>query len=225
MADSASDGATGSKGRSLIKTLGLVIGVAVVTSLVTAWFTVFYLSPGAFQPVKLSRDEQVALDAKLKALNLELHSTPATEKRRADVLTPERYSEENASRAVSFSERELNALIAANTDLADKVAIDLSPDLISAKILIPVDPDMPILGGRTLKITTGVQLNYKSGRPVVVLKGVSLWGVPMPNAWLGNLKNVDLIREYGDEGFWRAFAAGVDHISVGDGRLTVKLKE
>jgi hypothetical protein len=97
--------------------------------------------------------------------------------------------------------------------------------LISAKILIPVDPDMPISGGGSLKITTGVQLNYKSGSRVVVLKGVGLWSVPRPNAWLGNLKNVDLVREHGDEGFSRAFAAGVDRISVGDGRLTVKLKE
>lgn len=84
---------------------------------------------------------------------------------------------------------------------------------------------MPILGGKTLKIAAGLELGYKNRKPVVALKGVSLWGVPIPNAWLGNLKNVDLVHEYGNEGFWQAFAAGVDNISVGEGRLTVKLKE
>jgi hypothetical protein len=53
-----------------------------------------------------------------QALNFALRSAPATEKRRADALKPGRYSEENASREVSFSEREVNALIAANADLA-----------------------------------------------------------------------------------------------------------
>ena len=84
---------------------------------------------------------------------------------------------------------------------------------------------MPLLGGKTFKMAAGLGLSYTNGKPVVVLKGVSLWGVPIPNAWLGNLKNVDLVQNYGDEGFWQAFAGGVDNISVGDGRLTVKLKE
>ena len=35
-------------------------------------------------------------------------------------------------------------------------------------------------------------MRYANGRPVMVLKGVSVWGVPLPNAWLGNLKNIDL---------------------------------
>ena len=29
----------------------------------------------------------------------------------------------------------------------------------------------------------------------------------------------------GDQGFWSAFAAGIEHISVTDGQLTIKLKE
>jgi hypothetical protein len=191
----------------------------------TVWLTMSYLFPKAFVPVTLNHEEQVVLDAKLKNLNVELRTTPARGKESPAVLQPQRYREEKAAREVTFSQREVNALIATNTDLASKVAIDLSPDLVSARILIPLDPDMPLLGGKTLKMAAGLELGYKDSRPIVVLKGVSLWGVPIPNAWLGNLKNVDLVHEYGNEGFWQAFAAGVDNISVGDGRLTVKLKE
>jgi hypothetical protein len=51
-------------------------------------------------------------------------------------------------------------------------------------------------------------------------------GVPIPNAWLGGLKNIDLVEYYGTEsGFWKAFADGVDSISIEDGNLTMVLKE
>ncbi|RLC98833.1 MAG: arginine N-succinyltransferase, partial [Chloroflexota bacterium] len=62
--------------------------------------------------------------------------------------------------------------------------------------------------------------------PRVVLRGVSVMGVPIPNAWLGGLKNVDLIGEFGDEqGFWSGFSQGVEDIRVEDGELRIKLKE
>ena len=51
-------------------------------------------------------------------------------------------------------------------------------------------------------------------------------GVPMPNAWLGGIKNIDLVKEFGgDKGFWKTFADGVDSISVVDGFLDIRLKE
>ena len=120
----------------------------------------------------------------------------------------------------------MNALLAKNTDLARKLAIDLSEDLASAKLLIPLDEELPVLGGKTLKVTAGLELSYRNQRPVVALRGVSLWGVPIPNAWLGNMKNVDLVREFGDrEGFWKSFADGIDEIKVSEGQLLVRLKE
>jgi hypothetical protein len=72
----------------------------------------------------------------------------------------------------------------------------------------------------------GVELAYQGGKPIVILRGVSIMGVPIPNAWLGNLKNIDLVKEFGtEEGFWKSFAAGVDDIQVREGSLIVKLKE
>lgn len=225
-ADAAGNGQARPKGRSFLKTLLVVIVVAVVTSVATVWLTNVYLFPKAFTPVTLNHDEQAALDSKLQALDVQVRTKPAKGAGTgAGTLKPERYSEEGASREVTFTEREINALLANNTDLASKVAIDLSPNLISARIIVPIDPDMPVLGGKTLRMSAGLELSFKSRRPVVVVRGVSLWGVPLPNAWLGNIKNVDLIQAYGDEGFWKAFAAGIDNIAVEEGRLTIKLKE
>ena len=92
-------------------------------------------------------------------------------------------------------------MIAKNTDLPEKLAIDLAENMVSIKLLIPLDPDFPMLGGKTLKVKAGAELAYRDGRPVIKLKGISLMGVPMPNAWLGGIKNIDLIKEFGRIGF------------------------
>lgn len=55
--------------------------------------------------------------------------------------------------------------------------------------------------------------DYRDGQPVVVLKGVTLMGVLLPNAGLCEIKNIDLVWEFGGEaGFRKSFADGVDHI-------------
>ena len=93
-------------------------------------------------------------------------------------------------------------------------------------MLVPVDPDFPLLGGKTLRVSTGIEMAYHGGRPQIILKGVSIMGVPIPNSWLGGLKNVDLIGEFGDDqGFWSGFAQGVEDIQVQDGKLSIKLKQ
>lgn len=218
--------------RSFLKTILLVVIVASVTSALTLALTTVQVFPRSFKPVELNHDEKIVLDMKVQNLENGLKKTPDTPTKTVKMprpatqnapLVPEKYSEEGASREVTFTEREINALIGENTDLANRVAVDFSPDLISVKALIPLDPELPVFGGKTLRLSAGAEVLYKSGRPAVILKGVSLWGVPLPNDWLGDLKNIDLIDQYGDKGFWKAFAAGVENIAVGDGTLTVKL--
>jgi len=212
------------------KIFGIVVAACVVSILIALTAVYFFLFPGPFTPVTLNQKEEQTLERKLDRLG-SLQGTPgrhgdrrAAAKSRA--LEPEPYSESTASREIVFTERELNALLARNTDLASKLAIDLSPDLASAKLLVPLDEDLPFLGGKTLRVTAGLEMSYRGARPVVILRGISLWGVPIPNAWLGNIKNVDLVREFGNEqGFWKTFADGVDKIEIGEGRLRLKLKE
>jgi hypothetical protein len=222
--------------RSPLKIVLVVVAIAIVTSVITVWLTLTYLSPREFKPVKLTEREAQELDAKLARLDpaREPAASPARHGNDRQVvrdkpgvpLTPERYSEAGASRQITLSERELNGLLARNTDLAQKLAIDLSRDMASAKLIIPIDPDVPLLGGKTLRVAAGLELRNDDGNPVVMLKGVSLWGVPIPNAWLGGIKNVDLVEKFGDEsGFWELFAAGVENIRVEEGNLSIKLKE
>ncbi|PHS22552.1 MAG: arginine N-succinyltransferase [Methylophaga sp.] len=212
-----------------MSTFKIVLLTFFITVIATFFAVKYYLSPRPFTPVELSQKEESTLNAKLQHFGLPALASSASEpanETEKPALEPEAYTEEGAKREISFSEKELNALLARNTDLADKIVIDLADNLASAKIIIPLDPDFPILGGKTLKVTGGAEFAFKDGRPVVILKGVSIWGVPIPNSWLGNLKNVDLVSEFGgDEGFWKSFAEGVSNIQIEEGQLKIKLKE
>lgn len=214
------------KNNSLLLIIGGVILTVVLTVGITLWVVNHYFFPNNFQPVVLSQKENQQLDNKLDQFswlgNANANSS-ATENKKFE---PETYSELGAKREINLSERELNALLAKNTDLANKIAVDLSDDLASGKLLMRMDDDFPILGGKTLKISAGMELAFANKRPIIKLKGVSIMGVPIPNAWLGGLKNVDLINEFGqDEGFWKAFGDGIEEIHVAEGNLIIRLKE
>jgi len=221
-----------SRGFRGIHILWIVLATIVLTMAVTFWVVRTYIYAKDFQPVELSAGERQTLDAKLRVLGYDpgpataSQAGPATRETDEEWLRSERYSEAGAQREVRFSERELNAMVANNRDLAKKLSLDLGDDLVSARLLVPVDPDFPILGGKTLRVSTGVEMAFRDAKPVVILKGVSIMGIPIPNAWLGGLKNIDLISEFGDEkGFWSAFADGVENIRVEEGQLKVELKE
>jgi len=210
------------------KMFGLVVGACVLTAFLTVMGLKLYLFPGAFKPVTLNAKEERILEEKVARITPAEADKVAGAERKNDrpALEPMPYSEEGAIREISFTERELNALIAKNTDLAPKLAIDLSENLASARLRIPLDPDMPILGGETLKASAGLELGYADNKPIVILKGVMLWGVPIPNAWLGNLKNIDLVQEFeSEQGFWNSFAQGIDMIAVENEKITVRFKE
>lgn len=239
-------------GLSWLQVTGLVLAAVAASVTLTLYFAQSWLFPKPFQPVSLSAAESSQLDLKLARLEhwgeIQPPENPAAPRpdrsgatarsearldapagQRVEPLEmpkPEPYSEDDLSREINFNERELNALLANSTDLASRLALDLADDLISANMLITLPPDFPFMGGKTLRVRAGLELAYRASKPVVVLRGVSIMGVPMPNAWLGDLKNVDLIEQFGtDQGFWQTFAGGVESIRVQEGKLQVRLKE
>jgi hypothetical protein len=230
---SSMDNTGGKQGLRWPQVVLIILVTMAVTIGGTYWFVKTYVFAREFKPVELSVKEEQVLENKLRALgyDVDVKSPERLEDQSADIddrgfLKPERYTEDGARREVSFNERELNALLAKNTDLAKKLAIDLSDDLVSAKLLLPLEEDFPVLGGKTLRLNAGVEMAYAGEKPVIVLKGVSVMGVPVPNAWLGGLKNIDLVGEFGaDEGFWKSFSDGVENIQVEDGRIRVRLRE
>lgn len=212
------------KGFSGLQVFGVVLVTMLVTVVAGWWLVGTYLFPSELRPVELSREELIQLDRKLEMLGV--YSRPVDGAQQDDRIVPEAYSEEGAPRFIEISERELNSLFARDPQLGSRMAVDLSPDLVSVTALLPVPEDSPLMPGQNLRVRAGAEFSFAGGRPVLKLKGVTVMGVPLPNAWLGNMKNIDLIAEGGTEGeFWQAFANGVAGVEVAEGRLRVDLKE
>lgn len=223
MNEPAADASTrgGRRGFSGWQVSGIVLLTVIVTAGVGSWLLGQYVFADDLDPVELQADEQREVEGKLRVLRGEVRDgEPPGD------AQPERYTEAGADRVVQFSQRELNGLLANDPDLAQRVAFDLSDDLLSVVLLVPVEEGFPVLGGRTVRVHAGVELAYHEGEPVVRLMGVSVMGIPLPNAWLGDLGNVDLVEEFGAEpGFWRSFADGVADLRVEDGQLRIELRE
>jgi hypothetical protein len=205
-----------------------VFGLVAIAVLITAGVSILvfkiYFFPSEFKPVNLNSQEEKVLAEKFE--NLDSIVAGASSQKNDALTEPVPYSEEGIKREIGFTERELNGLLAKNTDLAKKLAIDLSDDLISVKLILPVDEDFPIIGGKIIRLKSGVVFTYTNDKPVVILKGITIMGVPIPNAWLGGIKNIDLIEKFGtDRGFWKTFSDGVEDIRVEEGLLKIKLKE
>ena len=226
--------ATPAKRYSGSQVFAIVLGVFFVTVVVTVLVVRFFFFPPPFSPVELNDREKRELAGKLDVIEeasgvslMDMFGGVRDDELTPEgYLKPEPYSENEGNREIYLTEREINALLANNTDLAKKATVDLSRDLLSARLLIPVDSDFPVLGGKTLRVRAGLELSYREGRPVVKLRGISLMGVPLPNAWLGGLKNVDLVEEFGGgPGFWNGFSEGIDTIEVKEGKLYLRLRE
>lgn len=212
--------------------LGIIALFFIVVITVSVWWIKHNLYANPFNPTKLNEREQQVLKTKLERLEQSFQKqgkfsgTRTDEEMTKGRPEPEGYTEDPARREIRISQKELNALIAKDEKAARQIAINLSDDMISLKLIIPVDKDIPFLGGKTLRLSCGVTLRHKSGKPVVALRGVSIGGIPIPNAWLGNLKNVDLVHEFnGQHGFWGTLSKGVEDIKVSNGSLRIKLRE
>jgi hypothetical protein len=212
---------------SRVKRVLLVTFVLLVAVLLLAGFWVRRnLYASRFSPVALGQQEREVLAAKMARFR-EKDPFPGNHSSLpGKPLAPEPYSEEGASREIRLTERELNGLVANTPDIAERVAIDLSDDLISVKLVLPVDDAVPVLGGKRIRLHMGLAVHYEGKKPIIALKGVSLGGIPLPNAWLWNLKNVNLLTEFGGgDGFWEVFTAGVRSIRVRRGELRIELSE
>lgn len=228
------NGPTTTTGSSKFRLSGFqIFGISLIlaTILFTTWWMSNNIYAAPFPPTQLTTLEQQTLEAKLAQIS-KAHppaidsgaSRPAESP--SGPLAPEPYDENHGKREIHLSEKELNALIAKDPETAKHVAVDLTDDLVSVKLLVPMAHDFPVLGGKTLKLHLGVVLKYVDNRPVVAIRGMSLGGVPLPQSWWGDIKNVNLVEKFGTEGgFWNQFAKGVERISIQEGQFRIKLKE
>ncbi|WNM57867.1 hypothetical protein [Candidatus Nitrospira allomarina] len=210
----------------------LFIGLAVLaTTLGVVWWMNQYVYATMFQPTRLAESEQQVLNAKmahlLQTADVASSSVSKPSPSTADLpLEPVPYSEKDSIRQIQLTEREVNALIATDSYMARHVAVDMADDLVSVQLVVPINHEMPIVGGKMLKINFGLELSYTNGKPMVAMRGISLGGIPLPSAWWGDIKNTNLVEEFGGSGgFWDQFSKGVKDMKIQDGQLHVMLNE
>jgi hypothetical protein len=196
-----------STGKKLLVTASVLLGIAGLTFGSATWWYQLNLNASPFKPVQLSVAEQQAVEAKIASL--EKPADPA--------------------KTLVLNEREINGYLE-QQGLGENLKVSIRNGNIEAQILTPVDPDVPLLGGHTVRVKIAVNTLLDADRRLALsLDDVSVGGISLPNAWLGNLKGMNLFDEAnlgaGDSNFIKSFAAGIKDLQVRSGEIRLILND
>jgi len=194
----------------------LIILVALIGGL-WWWFT------RPIQPVVLTPQELATVEQKVAVIQSADPAVPLT----TPVPTAAGPSEpvyERGKKEIVLTEREINGLLNANTDLGQSLSFQLGTDVVLARIETDLDPDLPFIGGRKFKARAKFIVSEGSGQPSFVIDDLTIWGISLPNEWLGGLKGRNLFAEIlGSE--TNGKLPGIESFSIRPGEIFIKLKE
>ena len=159
-------------------------------------------------PTVLSPGEQQALEQKLAVIE---------EAEEAPDYVP-------GDKVIVLTERELNGLLEQH-NLGDQVQLDLGKDALHARVQTKIPADSPIFPDKTLKGRARFLLTEENGSPSVVLDDVTIWGISLPNAWLGNIKGENLVELVADELQNNFIADGIESLQVNRNEIVIHLAE
>ena len=201
--------------KPVLMVTGIVLTCCLLTALGTVWWVKRNIYASPLRPVELSQSEQSALNEKLAQLELAEEIVPAEPA--PPVADP---------RTISLTSKEINAFLA-KQGIGEQVKLDLSSNRIAANFLLPIDKDAPLFAGTTLRIRLAISaLMNEAGKLVVKVDDISLGGIPLPNAWLGDIKGLDLITgDIGADPAVQRFVAGIKDFQLEDGRIRIQLND
>jgi arginine N-succinyltransferase len=206
--------------------LALILVTAVIAVAATLWWL-----KRPIEPVTLDAKEQAVLDEKVRVFEQARENPPATH-----APAPGQPNEGGApapepvylpgSKTLRLTERELNALLNQNTELGDKVRIELARDAVHAYLAVPIPPDFPIGGGTTFRARGRFQIKVVEGEvPTAILEDVTVLGLSLPRAWLADLKGRNFFGEEARKAGKGAFLQGVKSLKVEPGNLVLEVHE
>lgn len=194
------------KGSCLLKGMFVLALLALVAGGLWWWMN------RPIEPVVLSAQEMRVAEEKVEALQAPEPAELATAEYQA------------GTREIVLSEKELNGLLNQHTSLGNQLQFELAQDALHARVEMDLDPGLPIVGGRRLKARARCLLQQDDAGVHLVVEDVTVWGVSLPNDWLGGIKGRDLIGELlGEES--SGGLAGVKSIHVEPGQIRIELKE
>ncbi len=200
--------------KKLLIICAIVLGVAGLSVAATAWWVKRNIYASALNPVQLSEKEQVAFDQKVQVIKAE-----------ADEKTSEQQAAA-AKRTLTITEKEINSYLA-KQGVGESFKVSLGDGDASVTVLAPVDKDVPVIGGTTVRVR--VALNARMDvvhNCSLSFTDVSLGGISVPNAWLGGMKGVNLLASNVEsDPLARKFIAGIREFEIKDGAIRVLLNE
>ena len=217
---------------------GLLLGLMLLV-VATVAMTVWYLQR-PIQPVQLSTSEKAVVEKKLDRLG----HTPVSASRASGasipsprvpgapvpesavtMLEPDRPYEPGA-KVLRLTERELNGLLNANTDLGKTVRLELGRDAINAYVTAPIPEDVPIMGGKIFRARGRFRVALTNDAAAcAILEDVTVFGLSLPKAWLGGIKGENLLGDAMGTRQGSPILKGIKSLRVEPGALVLEVAD
>ena len=192
----------------------------------TVAITIWYVQR-PIQPVVLSAAETAAVELKLEQLAGTTNRGPHATIAPAAVAKPEPDRPYvPGAKVLRLTERELNGLLNANTDLGKAVRLELGRDAINAYVTAPIPEDVPVMGGKTFRARGRFRVSLTIGAaPYASLEDVTVFGLSLPKAWLAGLKGENLLGEAVGERNGVPVLQGVKSLRIEPGALVLEVAD
>lgn len=215
---------------ALATLLGLVLVIAGTVAITLWWIQ------RPIKPVVLTQQEKTIVDSKLRyveepesrALGDLRRGNPAnvTGEPGANPIPTENQPYVPGGKEVRLTQREINGLLNANTDLGKSVRIQFEQDAVDAYLAVPIPPDFPVLGGKMFRARGQFRVSIgNGGTPYAVLEDVSVFGLSLPKAWLGGIKGENLFGEAIGQGNGGPVISGIKRLRIEPGALVLQVED
>lgn len=221
--------------------------VALVVLIVATIFITFWWIQRPIKPVVLSGAEKAEVEEKLQQLSGGKGAAPALSAAttlapgsdrgpKAAAATPAPSDAASGpspdrtyvpgSKVLKLTEREINGLLNANTDLGKSVRLEFARDAINAYVAVPIPEDFPVGGGKMFRARGRFRVSLgNGGTPYAILEDVTVFGLSLPKAWLGGLKGENLIGEAMGERNGSPVLKGIKTLRVEPGALVIEVED
>jgi hypothetical protein len=201
--------------------------VLVLLLVITVMVSMIWWSQRPHQTVKLTPAEREVVDAKLRELGrplAERDGTPLPPTPAPAPTEPDR-PYVPGGKTIRLTEREINGLLNDNTDLGERVKIELARDAVNAYIALTLPPDFPIAPGRTLRVKGRIRASVgEGGKPVAMLEDLSVFGLSLPQAWIP-VKGRNLLEETSATGEAGPLLRGIKSLRIEPGALVLEVND
>jgi len=200
----------------------VVVGLIVVmflTAAVTAYSIKRKLKGEPFPVIELTQSESSELDKKMEALRVH-HEAKKSGEVEKDAPSPA-----GAERFFRLTDREINALIAKDPEIADKLRVDFVKGGIKVSIRIPVPKEAPFLGGTTIQGSGEATVTIDKETVDIRLTDVRFAGFSLPKAWLKDALGKNMALDIASEADLKKFAAGIERFQITPEAIEILLAE